>query len=202
MVDSSYYLPTELVIGILLRLPVKTLIRCTSICKSWYAIIRNANFVASHFNSNGNYRQEYHDDGYLLFGGSNFCHIVCDRTFKLMHANEPPFAVRPHRSSSLNFVGSCNGLLCFAPRLEYNLGNDMYIWNPSIRTPKKLLPSQFFDEFTDDRWIVSSLGFGYGGGREGECGGEVEMAKWARPGLARNHRGTGTDRDRLRDRRL
>lgn len=161
MVDSSYYLPTELVIDVFLRLPVKTLIRCTSVCKSWYAIIRNANFVASHFNSNGNYRQEYREHGYLLFGGSNFCHVVCDTTFKSLYAIETPFAVRPHRKSSLNFVGSCNGLLCLAPGLEYNLGNDVYIWNPSIRIRKKLPPSRFSDEFTDDRWIVSRLGFGF-----------------------------------------
>lgn len=161
MIDSTYYIPPELVIDIFMRLPVKTLIRCTSVCKSWYALIRNPNFVALHFNSNSNYRPEYRDNGYLLLGGTNFCHVVCDRTFKSLYTVETPLTVGPNRKSSLNFVGSCNGLLCLAPGLEYNLGNDVYIWNPSIRTHKKLPPSQFSDEFTDERWMVSRLGFGY-----------------------------------------
>ncbi|KAL4581226.1 hypothetical protein LXL04_017436 [Taraxacum kok-saghyz] len=34
MIDASYYIPPELVTDIFLRLPVKTLIRCTSVCSS------------------------------------------------------------------------------------------------------------------------------------------------------------------------
>ncbi|CAI9260936.1 unnamed protein product [Lactuca saligna] len=142
MSASSYFIPPEIVIDMFLRLPVKTLIRCTSVCKSCY-------------------RPECRDNGYLLLGCTNFCHIVCDRSFKSLYAVETPFAVGPNRKSSLNFIGSCNGLLCLAPGLEYNLGNDVYIWNPSIRSHKKLPPSQFSDEFTDERWMVSRLGFGF-----------------------------------------
>ncbi|KAI3695095.1 hypothetical protein L1987_78083 [Smallanthus sonchifolius] len=154
MIHSGYYLPPELVIDIFLRLPVKTLIRCTSVCKSWYALIRNPNFVASHFNSNC---QIYHDNHYILFGDANLCHVVCDITFKLLYSIQSPFTVSPNRKSSLNFVGSCNGLLCLAPGLEYNLGDDVYIWNPSVRTHKKLPPSRF----SDDRRKVSRVGFGF-----------------------------------------
>ncbi|KAJ0574347.1 putative F-box domain, galactose oxidase/kelch, beta-propeller, kelch-type beta propeller [Helianthus annuus] len=97
---SSNHLPPELIIDIFLRLPVKTLIRCTSVCKQ------------------------------------------C-----------------PNRKYSLNFIGSSNGLLCLAPGLEYTLGNDVYIWNPSVRACKKLPVSRFSDH--EFRGVVSRLGFAF-----------------------------------------
>ncbi|XP_071725566.1 F-box protein CPR1-like [Rutidosis leptorrhynchoides] len=161
MIESSFdYLLPELIIDIFIRLPVKTLIRCTSVCKSWYTLIRNPNFVISHFNSFIN-RYKHHDNGYILFGSPNSCHLVFDTTFKLLSVIQTPFIVSPNHKSSLNFIGSCNGLLCLAPGLDYNLGNDVYIWNPLVNASKKLPPSQFSDEFTDDKWIVLRLGFGF-----------------------------------------
>ncbi|KAI3810275.1 hypothetical protein L1987_19886 [Smallanthus sonchifolius] len=115
MIHSGYYLPTELVIDIFVTLPVKTLIRCTSVCKSWY---------------------------------------VCGIAFKLLYYIQSLFTVVLNRKPSLNFVGLCNGLLCLAPGLEYNFGNGVYIWNPSIRTHKKLPPSRFSNEFTNGRRIL------------------------------------------------
>jgi hypothetical protein len=43
------YLPSELIVEILLRLPVKSLIRFKSICKPWFSLISQHNFANSHF---------------------------------------------------------------------------------------------------------------------------------------------------------
>ncbi|KAG5523385.1 hypothetical protein RHGRI_035262 [Rhododendron griersonianum] len=45
---SDYYLPPEVLRDVLLRLPVKTLLRCRTVCKDWYALIRNPNFISQH----------------------------------------------------------------------------------------------------------------------------------------------------------
>ncbi|KAJ0561292.1 putative F-box domain, galactose oxidase/kelch, beta-propeller, kelch-type beta propeller [Helianthus annuus] len=153
---SSNHLPPELIIDIFLRLPVKTLIRCTSVCKQWYVLIRNPNFSTSHFNS---YNNNNHDNQYILIGNTNICHVVCDKTFQLMHTVQAPFHLSPNRKYSLNFIGSSNGLLCLAPGLEYTLGNDVYIWNPSVRACKKLPVSRFSDH--EFRGVVSRLGFAF-----------------------------------------
>ncbi|KAH6774961.1 hypothetical protein C2S52_012522 [Perilla frutescens var. hirtella] len=47
-------LPRELVHEILLRLPVKALLRCKCVCKEWCALIRSPSFVDQHFSHESN----------------------------------------------------------------------------------------------------------------------------------------------------
>ncbi|RHN63709.1 putative F-box domain-containing protein [Medicago truncatula] len=44
------HMPNELMIQILLRLPVKSLIRFKSVCKSWFSLVSDTHFAYSHFN--------------------------------------------------------------------------------------------------------------------------------------------------------
>jgi len=48
-VDPPPYLPDELITQILLRLPVKSLIRFKSVSKSWCSLISNPSFAKSQF---------------------------------------------------------------------------------------------------------------------------------------------------------
>ncbi|KAL7185315.1 hypothetical protein ACSBR2_027281 [Camellia fascicularis] len=51
--EMSDYLPEELWIrNILPTLSIKTLLRCTSICKSWYSLITSPSFISTHLNRN------------------------------------------------------------------------------------------------------------------------------------------------------
>jgi len=43
------YLPHELIVQILLRLPVRSLIRFKCVCKSWFSLISHDNFANSHY---------------------------------------------------------------------------------------------------------------------------------------------------------
>ncbi|KAK9284814.1 hypothetical protein L1049_023991 [Liquidambar formosana] len=44
------HLPHEVFLEILLRLPLKTLVQCTSVCKSWSSTITNPSFITTHLN--------------------------------------------------------------------------------------------------------------------------------------------------------
>ncbi|KAL7248502.1 hypothetical protein ACSBR2_003270 [Camellia fascicularis] len=45
---ATFNLPFDVTIDILSRLPVKPLCRFTSVCKSWYALIKTPNFISKH----------------------------------------------------------------------------------------------------------------------------------------------------------
>src|SRR3954466_4024546 len=49
MAETTVFLPLELIIEILLKLPVKTLLRFRCVCKSWLSLISNNSFATSHF---------------------------------------------------------------------------------------------------------------------------------------------------------
>ena len=46
----SDYLPNEVIIDILKRLPADSLIRCRCVCKSWYSLISIPHFITTHLN--------------------------------------------------------------------------------------------------------------------------------------------------------
>ena len=48
--NMSDYLPVEIVIEILKRLPVVSIIRCRSVCKSWWSLISTPFFITTHLN--------------------------------------------------------------------------------------------------------------------------------------------------------
>lgn len=84
---------------ILLRLPVETLVRVRSVCKSWYSIILAPDFIQAHVSSNVNKNSVYNDfllaqyDGFVIFSRYKETRI------------EPPI-------KGLPLVGSVNGLVC------------------------------------------------------------------------------------------
>lgn len=57
--DNDYLLPDSLLIAILLKLPVKSIVRFKSVCKSWYSIITSRLFIDLHDNNNSRYHKHY-----------------------------------------------------------------------------------------------------------------------------------------------
>ncbi|XP_058217042.1 uncharacterized protein LOC131327940 [Rhododendron vialii] len=45
---TAFRLPFEITIEILSRLPVKSLLRCKSVCKNWYDLIKTPHFISKH----------------------------------------------------------------------------------------------------------------------------------------------------------
>ncbi|KAL2251273.1 F-box protein CPR30 [Sesamum indicum] len=127
------YFPTELLIEILLRLPVKSLIRFTAVCKSWHALITSPSFISSHLSNTRNH---------TLLARRYDKHDKRERYSLLEVAEGGPFAVKS--SSELGFpfksqigyfriVGSCDGLVCLSDDFFANPSQPVILWNPSVR---------------------------------------------------------------------
>ncbi|BBH01578.1 F-box and associated interaction domains-containing protein [Prunus dulcis] len=71
--------PQEIIHEILFRLPVKSLINCTSVCKPWRSMIMNQSFIQAHFSHTVDFANQK-DIDLLLFhrisgsGRTIYCH--------------------------------------------------------------------------------------------------------------------------------
>lgn len=133
------FLPEELILEILTKLPIKSLLRFRCVCKSWLHIISNPYFIRKqlHFSTQNTHFTTNHR--IILSATTAEFHLKSCSITSLF--NNPSTV-----SQDLNYpvknkfrhdgiVGSCNGLLCFAIK-----GDCVLLWNPSIRVSKKSPP--------------------------------------------------------------
>ncbi|CAJ2635457.1 unnamed protein product [Trifolium pratense] len=142
------FLPSELVVDILLRLPARSLIQFRRVCKLWKTLISDPNFAKKHFLMSAADPSLTHQR--LAF---------CDCSYPLNSLLENPSTrVIPDRFNGFEndrcfLVGSCNGFLCIYDPYQ----NNMIMYNPSIglksKSSPKLKPSA--------HWGMPYNGFGY-----------------------------------------
>uniref|UniRef100_A0A2N9GGV9 F-box domain-containing protein n=1 Tax=Fagus sylvatica TaxID=28930 RepID=A0A2N9GGV9_FAGSY len=182
-------LPPEILIQSLSLLPIKTLITCTSVSKTWKSIIQNPTFISNHLhlsnnNNNNNlflfrlYSKE------LLKATRNF-EIDEDGTelYKLYWDNNNKEDFNEHTSFDFPFhgesfsgvfdvVGTYNGLFCLTDDVfgTYNglfcLTDDVFshsysfiLWNPCVRKFVKLPPPNVSRK--THGLCIESTGFGF-----------------------------------------
>ncbi|XP_058217490.1 F-box protein At3g07870-like [Rhododendron vialii] len=128
----SDYLPQDVLIDILTRLPAESLVRLTPVCKSWHSLITSPKFISHHLhrtasNPDNNrllvrYRTDIpkQDHYSLVLDGND--------SFRQLKTFDYPFD-----SVGYSVVGSCNGVICLSDDQEYGYMDDMFLWNPSIR---------------------------------------------------------------------
>ncbi|KAK6134291.1 hypothetical protein DH2020_031981 [Rehmannia glutinosa] len=151
--EMADYLCEGIIINILHRLPIKTLLRCTSVCKSWYSLITAPEFISSHlkFAAASPFlllrRCVRNSEGYDLFSD--------DECFTPRATLEFPFR---SINSFLTIIGSCNGVLCLSDDRVYYM-HTIILWNPcvkkSILLPK---PNPIYNSYGT---FAQSLGFGF-----------------------------------------
>ncbi|CAK8542473.1 unnamed protein product [Lathyrus sativus] len=139
---KSVYLPHELIMEILLRLPVKTLLCCRFVCKSWFSLISDNNFATSHCEHAATHRL-------VLINGFDLKSALSIDVDASLHDSSA------HASLTLDFLslhfpyeysleikGSCRGFLF----MLFN-GKYLYLWNPSTGVNKQI-PDSFINTFT------------------------------------------------------
>ncbi|XP_047337835.1 F-box/kelch-repeat protein At3g23880-like [Impatiens glandulifera] len=149
-------LPEEIISDILIKLPVKSLSRFKSVCKSWRILISDPAFVKAHLK--GNIQNKDHASHRLIMKTAfprfdvKFCSMssVMNGESSITGLNYP--WVNPHRS--VRIIGSVNGLVCLS---LLSVEASLYVWNPCTGKAQRL--PHYGTEIDVGR--IVSYGFGY-----------------------------------------
>lgn len=166
---AANYIPEDLIINILLRLPVKSLFRFRTVSKSWLSLISDPSLVDLHLGL---------APESLLIHASKSRYALFNCSYQSISFNsgiEVPYfeggIVLDGRVGGLCVVGSCNGIVCAAvnndilfglqinhcPYYPFNNPIYIYLWNPATKQ-SKLLPPPLC---SDIKGVSISLGFGF-----------------------------------------
>ncbi|KAG5009984.1 hypothetical protein JHK87_018499 [Glycine soja] len=171
---KNHSLPLELIEEILLRLPVRSILRFKCVCKSWFSLISEPQFAVSHYDlaATPTHRLLLRSDYYF------YAQSIDTDTPLNMHPTTvnlllpPPSPPRDPGPSNFNhyydsrfqpeILGSCRGFLL----LYYITRREIILWNPSIGLHKRItdvayrnLTNEFlfgfgYDPSTDDYLLI------------------------------------------------
>lgn len=143
----------DLVISILLKLPVKSLIRFKCVCKTWCSLIEDPTFVTMHLESKDRHKQYVTliDNGFsslsMYFFSYHSMKLSSNLYMQFNDTNSFGFC-------NANFIGSCNGLVCVMVH-----GKKFYVINPATKESKELKQPYNFGPTIPYRFHC--YGFGY-----------------------------------------
>ncbi|XP_074298447.1 F-box/kelch-repeat protein At3g23880-like [Silene latifolia] len=153
---TTYRMPLDMILDILVWLPAKSALRFKSVCREWCNLINSPFFAKLHLN-----KSHQPDSGHnqALIGT-----LLSIPTLRIVDD-----LYRPSRWTKLSLpnnidkayiqvVGSCNGLVCFKFTDIYGCPDIrcFLICNPTTRTFKSILPS------SEKKWMERSLSCGFG----------------------------------------
>ncbi|KAK4711003.1 hypothetical protein R3W88_005516 [Solanum pinnatisectum] len=147
-ITDNPYLVNEILEGIFLRLPVKTLLRLKCLCKRYCDLISSPWFITLH-------RKIFNSEPY------NHCILVQNGEInRLIRIRNPGCLIKLNEPCTSNYtvVGSINGLVC----LVTTTGSRklIFLWNPSINQ-FKMFPPKYNMNRQMTRYMDVSMGFGY-----------------------------------------
>ncbi|PIN15469.1 hypothetical protein CDL12_11883 [Handroanthus impetiginosus] len=136
---------------ILLNLPVKSLLRFSTVSSPWYQMIHAAEFAHEHhkMQSNDTRLNVFYgfDEPHIPWSSCPLAHLMYDEEINVRPITSD---LRITSYDSIHVVGSCNGVICIATIL-----GDVFLWNPAMRLYKVLASSG--DKPLED----AAYGFGY-----------------------------------------
>ncbi|KAL8542057.1 hypothetical protein ACS0TY_003064 [Phlomoides rotata] len=163
-------LPEEIITEILLRLPVKSLLKFRCVSKTWLFLISSYQFAKAHLEISTKNNVYIHDK--LIFGskilpmdlytcsiyslieGSNITDSIYPKTDGILLYDRVQFDCPPAElDDAIWLVGSCNGLVCVSIS-----PNNIYLWNPTTKK-SKMLPNSGTD--LDFDYYSITFAFGY-----------------------------------------
>ncbi|KAL5066738.1 hypothetical protein RYX36_017625 [Vicia faba] len=147
------FLPHEVIILILLRLPAKSLIRFKCVCKAWFSLIsHDSSFANSHFQltaTGHNHKILFISTLPLETLSINFEPLLDDYIASLSLDLQCIF---PQFFADIEIIGSCRGFILFCR------SSNIYIWNPSTVVHKQIPASPFGGSKSRVHYFY---GFGY-----------------------------------------
>ncbi|KAK4259384.1 hypothetical protein QN277_005722 [Acacia crassicarpa] len=143
-------LPKDVIISILVRLPVRSLIRFQCVCKEWKFRFRSPSFIAEHLQHSAHQEPFLFFDDYGKFEPYRAYLLNCE-----MRVVEIPSDPYVDTVRCVWAVNSCNGLICLAlSTLPPTLF--LYVWNPAIREARLVHGGE--DYLEDENFHI---GFGF-----------------------------------------
>ncbi|KAL3506257.1 hypothetical protein ACH5RR_031639 [Cinchona calisaya] len=150
-------LPFEVIIEILLRLPVKSLLKFKCVSKSWLSLISSPQFIKRQFSC---FSTSENKQKLLIVGWDERNSYLkhCSLT-SLLYDDQPTDIVEvdylpmERLSRYLIILGCCNGLVC----IEF-MSIDVLLWNPATRK-SKMLPRFISQLDLEDYYITYSFGY-------------------------------------------
>ena len=135
-------------------MPVKSLIRFTSVCRSWFSLIKSPEFVAKHYATRNDSLQQ--NDCHFLVAYSSYSDPIAKfLSYETLEISSV-FECKPFDSSSdplfaisWRFFGSCNGIFCVEVQKFKNV---IILWNSATR--EVFVPNQ-------PRGVLNFVGFGF-----------------------------------------
>ncbi|KAK3019074.1 hypothetical protein RJ639_004361 [Escallonia herrerae] len=163
----SDYIPQEVLVDILTRLPIKNIVQCACVCKSWQFLITNPSFVTAHLNRSlsSSSSSSSADKNLVLV---RTCvkeeeEAKCEEKYSL-HYDDDKFGehcilqfTMPH--IYMTIIGCFNGLVCLSDDYHYGYVEELFLWNPSIRKVLPLHPLRV--GFRSHGPFSHAIGFGY-----------------------------------------
>ncbi|KAK1377762.1 F-box domain-containing protein [Heracleum sosnowskyi] len=147
---------------ILLRLHVKSLLRCKAVSKPWCSLISSSLFINSHYTraitspgADQTFILRNQEDGSFSLLRLSPSPIVAELKFPYSQGEYP---VMPKSV----LIGSAKGIACVSVSLDKSsycdkCPPDIYLWNPATRQSRLLPPQNVYCS----RSSVESCGFGY-----------------------------------------
>ncbi|KAK9743371.1 hypothetical protein RND81_03G235000 [Saponaria officinalis] len=161
VIEGPSILPQELVAVILCKLPLKSLLRFTTVCKTWLSMIRNDHhFAIKHYLARTTSSSHVLDDVDYMFdltrATSNrkpcLYSFTAAKTFRYMYK----FECVP--DMTIDMSNSCHGVICFGLISRCQA----LLCNPSIQeavllppSPNKGEPALGFDHISNDYKVVT-----------------------------------------------
>ncbi|XP_004301299.1 PREDICTED: F-box/kelch-repeat protein At3g23880-like [Fragaria vesca subsp. vesca] len=179
MSDLSFLLPLEITTDIMLRLPIKSIVTCASVCKSWNSLIKSSAFTENHLHCTiqSYRRKDVHilllrerKEIYSLYR-NNPSALGSDQYVELPYPSKFVFPELHYLSEYHIVSGTCNWLVCLA--FGYDISMQEYpiiIWNPTVRKFVLLpRPSFIWDSYFDQsggyhcrvKWPRQTHAFGH-----------------------------------------
>lgn len=127
----SWVLLEDVVVQFLFVLPVKTLLKCRCVCKTWRAIIDNPSFITKRLNhANLDKTECILVKRFIEQSSKSVVSFVSEETLDVTTNIDVPFLT----DKNLELLGPCNGIICLS------LDGDILLCNPATREFKALPP--------------------------------------------------------------